>query len=117
MGRIKWYEDLYVGEQVRGKEKKRIRQIAKCGRPRHYYLIAYPSNEENLLDIMPVWTARHYDSLQVIGLAKNKREALHVAGVILDEVYRRTGGFAVQAYLDKPFTGKTSGSGSADVFP
>lgn len=96
---MKWYADLYVGEQVKGKEKKRIRQITKSGRPRHYYLITYPANTDNLLDIMPVWTAMHYENLQVIGLAKNKREALHVAGVILDEVYRKTGGFAVQAYL------------------
>lgn len=100
---MKWYADLYVGEQVKGKEKKRIWQISECGRPRHYYVIAYPANANNLLDIMPVRTAQYYEDLHVIGLAKNKREALHVAGVILDEVYRRTGGFAVQEYLNKPF--------------
>lgn len=103
MGSMKWYADLYVGEQVKGKEKKRIRQIAESGRPRHYYLIAFPANESNLLDIMPVRTAQYYENLHVIGLARNKREALHVAGVILDKVYRRTGGFAVQEYLKKPF--------------
>lgn len=103
MRNIKWYADLYVGGQIKGKEKERIRQISTSGRPRHYYVIAYPANENHLLDIMPVQTAQYYENLHVIGLAKNKREALHVAGVILDEVYRQTGGFAVQEYLKKPF--------------
>lgn len=96
---MKWYANLYVGEQLQNTYKKHIRCIECAGRPRGDYLVALPANPVNLLDIMPVKTARHYEAVRVIGIAKDKQEAIGIAASIVDEVYRNTGGFDVKRYL------------------
>ena len=48
---MKWYEDLFVGESVTGKIKKIKWKIEHNAGMLHTYIITFPSNEENLLDI------------------------------------------------------------------
>ena len=50
---MKWYEDLFVGESVTGKIKKIKWKIEHNAGMLHTYIITFPSNEENLLDIIP----------------------------------------------------------------
>ena len=66
-------------------------------------MIAFASNENNLLDIIPaqelLLSGYPKRQLYVVGLAKGYDEAVEVAASIVDEVYRATGTFDIRGYL------------------
>lgn len=98
-----WYEDLYVGESIIHKKSKIIWKIRHNAGQLNIYVIALASNEKNLLDIIPAQELlqKGYPRQQlfIVGLAKGHDEAVGVAVSIIDEVYRKTGTFAVRKYL------------------
>ncbi len=67
------------------------------------YLLALPSNPENLLDIIPAkdLLQKGYpkETLRIIGLAKGKKEALALVTQIVDEVFQETGDVKLVDYL------------------
>lgn len=98
-----WYDDLYVGESIVHKTAKIKWKIRHNAGQIGIYVIALASNERNLLDLIPAQELmqRGYPKkdLYIIGLAKGYSEAVEVAVSIVDEVYRRTGGFSIRSYL------------------
>jgi hypothetical protein len=100
---MKWYKDLYVGESIAEKSEKVKRKILRGALQVHIYVITLPSNQQNLLDIIPVREIqqKYYPKkdLYVIGLAKGREEAEQVAANLLSEVYFKTGGFDLLTYL------------------
>ena len=80
---MKWYEDLFVGESVTGKIKKIKWKIEHNAGMLHTYIITFPSNEENLLDIIPTreLLQKGYPkkNLHIIAVARNYDEALLLA--------------------------------------
>lgn len=100
---MKWHEDLYVGESIRHKQKKVKWKIMHNVGQVFVYVITLAGNEENLLDIIPAreLLQKYYPrkDLYVIGLAGSYREAAELAGHIVSEVYRATGGFDVRGYI------------------
>lgn len=98
-----WYDKLYVGESMIHKTKKVKWKIRHNAGQINIYVIALPSNGENLLDIIPsqelMQKAYPKKQLYIVGLAKGYDEALEVAASIVTEVYRETGAFAVTKYL------------------
>ena len=100
---MKWYRNLYVGESIAGKSEKVKRKILRGALQVQIYVITLPSNQQNLLDIIPVREIqqKYYPKkdLYVIGLAKGREEAEQVAADLLSEVYFKTGGFDLITYL------------------
>jgi hypothetical protein len=100
---MKWYRNLYVGESIAENSEKVKRKILRGALQVQIYVITLPSNQQNLLDIIPVREIqqKYYPKrdLYVIGLAKGREEAEQVATELLSEVYFKTGGFDLQAYL------------------
>ncbi len=100
-----WYDKLYVGESIIHKTKKVKWKICHNAGQIDIYVITFPSNRENLLDIIPAWElmqkAYPKKKLYVIGLAKGYDEAIELAASIVNEVYQNTGTFAVTDYLMK----------------
>lgn len=98
-----WYDDLYVGESIVHKTNKIKWKIRHNAGQLDIYVITLASNENNLLDIIPAQELlqKGYPKrrLYVVGLAKGYDEAVEVAVSIVDEVYRRTGAFAIRSYL------------------
>ena len=92
---MKWYEDLFVGESVTGKIKKIKWKIEHNAGMLHTYIITFPSNEENLLDIIPTreLLQKGYPkkNLHIIAVAGNYDEALLLACDIVKETYENTG--------------------------
>jgi len=94
---------MYLGESIK-REGKRIKyKIIYHKRIYGYCLITLPSNPDNLFDIiysetlsLPYYKERSFD---VIGLAGSKTEAFELVGRIIQEVYRKTGGFDIKSYL------------------
>lgn len=100
---MKWYSKLYVSESIEKKAnqiKWRINHNAGCIR---VYVIAFASNPDNLLEIIPSWNlmqkAYPKKNIKIIGLAKEYDEALELVRQIIEEVYQNTGTVDVWQYL------------------
>ena len=50
---MKWYEDLYVGDSIAGKANRIKWKINHHAGTVSIYVIAFASNRQNLLDIIP----------------------------------------------------------------
>lgn len=50
-----WYEDLYVGDSIEGKVNRIKWKINHHAGTVSIYVIAFASNRQNLLDIIPAW--------------------------------------------------------------
>jgi hypothetical protein len=100
---MKWYHDLYVGESIAGKTNKIKWKIRHNAGMVSVYVIAFASNRDNLMDIIPSWElmqkAYPRKEIKVIGLAKGYAEALEVVRRIVDETYQNTGTVDVWSYL------------------
>ena len=102
---IRWYRSLYLGEKA-GMQKNIWKKL-QGGLHSRLHLLVLPSNEANLLDILPqsVLMQEHYKRfpLYVVGAAWTKDEAMELAGKIITEVYGATGKTDVAAYLGDDF--------------
>jgi hypothetical protein len=111
---MKWYSGLYVGESVK-KDVDKIKwkiihqagQIGVC-------VVAVASNPQNLLEIIPTWELmqRAYirkDDLEIVGVAKDRDEAVELVVRIVDEVYMQTGTVDVRSYFKEHGRFKKSG--------
>lgn len=100
---MKWHEDLYSGESIKPRIKKVRWKIIHSAGQIHVYVITLASNEQNLLDIIPSreLLQKHYPKkgLYIVGLAGNYEEALELAGCIVSDVYKATGGFNIRKYF------------------
>ena len=100
---MRWYRELYTGDSIRRRHKKIKWKIMHNAGQIRVYAITLASGTQNLLDIIPSWELlqKHYpkQQLYVIGLAGSYDEALEVAGRIVSEVYKETGGFDIRRYI------------------
>jgi hypothetical protein len=100
---MKWYKNLYLGEEIAPKARKIINKIKKNKPTIDVYVIALASNPENQLDVIPSWELlqKGYpkDQLRIIGLAQGKKEALQLVTDLVDEVYQKTGDVKILPYL------------------
>ena len=99
---MRWYERLYVGEKAK-KDRYSVIQAVREERASGYFILTPASNEKNLLDIYPALTLKqpYYrkQELLIVGVAVDYEDAAVLAGRIISEVYKRTGGFDVRAFL------------------
>lgn len=101
---MKWYHDLYVGDSIADKAKRIKWKINHNAGTVSVYVIAFASNKQNLLDIIPSWELMQKaypgkKEMQIIGLAKGYEEALELVKQIIEETYRNTKTVDVRAYL------------------
>lgn len=98
-----WYSRLYVGD----KAKRHLFSIVRSIREKKYrpgvFVITPPSNGNNILDIYPGYmllleSARE-EELTILGIADGYQEALVLAGTIVEEMYKKTGGFCLEELL------------------
>ena len=100
---IVWSEKLYIGEQAEKKYRK-IQKKLENGKPvMDYFLITKPSNDSNLLDILPtkelLFSYYKKQTIFVYGLAKGKGEAEELVVSMLEDVYRETDGLCCKEYF------------------
>lgn len=99
-----WYDHLYLGEKAK-KNRRRILEGLEKGRLQpEVYVIVPPQNEKNVLEILPSFMllAPAYENMDffVIGVAVTYWEGLEVARQIVEELYRKTGGFCLKELTD-----------------
>ena len=100
---MRWYCHLYVGEEAAKKRYAVIQKIRRGEKSRLVYVIMPPSGGNNILDIYQAaeFFHPHYQERDplVLGVALGYEEALEVAGKIVGEMYRTTGGFSLETFL------------------
>ena len=103
---MRLYRHLYMGEKAK-KNRFSILQKLRNGKLQPgVHVIVPASGERNLLDILPsyVLLQDHYKSqeeLLILGVGADYFEALEVAGKIVHDIYRITGGFELKDFLEK----------------
>lgn len=100
---MRWYKKLYVGESIQNKADRLRWKIEHRAGTVDIYLLTFPSNSQNLLDIIPAveLMQRTYPQrdLFIIGMERGRDNAMQMAADILDEVYHKTGSFDVRSYI------------------
>ena len=78
-------------------------QAVRNGRPMGFYVLTPAAGERNLLDIYPALTLKlpYYEKqdLLIVGIAADFEDASMLAGRIICEVYKKTGGYDVNSFL------------------
>lgn len=99
---MRWYERLYVGEKAK-KDRFSILRAVRTGKSSGYYILTPASNPKNMLDIYPALTLNqpYYkeQDLLIVGVAADYRDAALLAGRIIGDVYKKTGGYDVTGFL------------------
>lgn len=101
--KISWFDHLYVGEKAKKKRYRIIQGIRRLKPQPGVYVITPASNGNNILDIYP-WTALvlpfyREEEFLIMGIASDYWEALEVAGRIVNDMYRKTGGFDLPSFI------------------
>lgn len=102
---MKWYNNLYVGENAK-RRKRKIIMRAMCNKPQiGIYMITLPVNEENSLEIYPsyILLQKHYrkKNMMIVGISEGYEEALQVMQEIVMDCYRETGQYLVSHMVAK----------------
>lgn len=102
---MRWYKRLYVGKTAQSNKRQIISKIKKNKFQMGIYVLALPANDENVLDIYPVYTLLqpHYRKadLFVVGIAKGREEAFELVTTIVMEAKELTGSYKVKGLVDK----------------
>ncbi|MBS6516841.1 MAG: hypothetical protein KH353_01385 [Clostridium sp.] len=102
---MRFYQHLYMGEQAAGKRFQILQSLRKRKIQSDLYVITPASGGNNLLDIYSCREIRkpwhEAEDPLIVGIAAGYEEACCLAGQIVSQVYRETGGFKVRQYLEK----------------
>lgn len=100
---MRWYRKLYVSEAIGDKAGRIKWKINHNSGTVSVYVIAFASNPDNLLDIIPAWQLMQKGypkkDLKIIGLAKGYDDAIALVQQIVEETYANTGDVDVWSYL------------------
>ena len=98
-----WYRHLYVGKKAKRHRASIIRSIREKRYRPGVYVITPPSNGNNILDIYPGYMLLlgqfRETEFSILGIALGYQEALGLAGTIVHDMYRLTGGFCLDEFL------------------
>ena len=101
---IVWSEKLYIGSQAEKHFKKVQKKLESGNAVVGFFLITRPSNNSNLLDILPtaelLFPYYKKQELLVYGLAKGRAEAEELVVSMLEDVYRETEGLCCKEYFE-----------------
>lgn len=100
---IKWYEDLYLDNNVTKNVRKYMKKIEKARPVYNVFCIALASNENNVFDIINanelLFPYYKRQNICIIGLALGRDSAFEMVREIIEEMYENTGGFCAREYF------------------
>ncbi len=102
MGKCCTFEKLLCGG--RNKESRKNHRKAAGGKTGvGIYLLTLSGNKNNLMEILPASMLMQKSFFElcpdILGMAKGKENAIEMAAELLEDMYRRTGSFAVEEYM------------------
>ena len=98
---MRWYRNLYAGPNAALHVEKILRRAAQGKWMSEIYYLTLTTVPGHLMDIfhngflMPRLFAEHQRK-DVIGIAEGKQEALRLTAQIMEDMYRKTGGFDME---------------------
>lgn len=96
---MNWYDHLYMGERAKKKRYVILQGLREERWQPEVYVIMPPESGNNILEIIPsvMLLTPPYQKREVliVGVAVTYWEALEVARRIVDDLYRKTGGFCL----------------------
>lgn len=100
---MEFYRRLFFGPQIK-KRRKEILWKLKHGKPLHgIFLITLPSNEQNLLDILPanLLLQPYYkrQEIFILGAGKGRAETLELLRAFVERIYAETGDVKISEYI------------------
>ena len=100
---LTWYDPLYVGPKA-GRHVRKIRKRLDQGKTDlGHYLITVAANGVDELDIINsgflTWKAVYDHLPMILGVAADREEALEIAGRIIEDCLRSTGGTDVRSFI------------------
>lgn len=100
---MKYLKDVYIDKMLKPIQKKILEDLHQGKTEPAFQIIVMSSLPEDLLEIYPgYWFVQHFlkeMDLTVVGIAATKKSAQKMVGTIVAEVYEKTGGTDVTAYL------------------
>lgn len=102
---FKLFKELYTND-LSPKKVKRYRSRLEQGKPAlSLYLIALPLTGQGILEIYPYTSLlqKHYkessQSMYVLGMADSYDDALELTRQMIENMYKKTGGFSVRDFV------------------
>lgn len=100
---MKWMKGLYVGESIKNQAHRIKWKVNHNAGTINVYLITFPSNPNNMLDIIPAreLLQKSYpkNNLKIIGIASGWQESVELVSSIIEEAYNVMGTVDVYKYL------------------
>ena len=107
---MKFLQELYLGEKIAPKVDQIVKKIMTEKNVPNLYLITMSNHPDNMLDLIPHWEVlqKNYpkEMLRIVGLASNKKEAISLTQVMIEESIQMTGNADVRAYLEEKWEGQ-----------
>lgn len=101
---MRWWKHLYMGEQAGRMRPRILRGIREGSFLPDCYVITLPESGNHILDIRPVMLLTEKekadDNLLILGVAVGYGEAALVVRDMVDDMYRSTGAFDWNTYMD-----------------
>lgn len=102
---MRYLKDLYVSEELKGREEEIMEHLEKKEFQFRVYLIVLPENEKNQLEIYHsgMLNQKWYrdKDVFVVGLAKGYLQALELVRKIAEETVDKTGDADIRQYILK----------------
>ncbi len=107
---MRFLQALYLGEKVAPKVDQIVKKIKNDQAVLNLYLIVMASSPDNMLDLIPqkdiLQKGYPREQIRIIGLAANKKEAIHLVQSILEESLAKNGSADIRTYLEEKWEGQ-----------
>lgn len=107
---MKFLQDLYLGETIVPKVNQIVEKVNNNQIVPNLYLIALSETEDNMLDLIPEWEVlqKGYpkESIQVVGLANGKKEAVSMVQFMIEESLQETHCADVRSFIKSKWEGQ-----------
>ena len=91
---MQWREPLYLGRKAmlhQDKYRQQLETLSQEKKRLNFYVIVSPANEQNLMELIPADHLKqsYYraDSMKILGLAADKREAFDLCHKMIRDCY------------------------------
>ena len=101
---MRWYKELYIGETLKSDAAVIQSEVRAWNPAPEIYLLCLAMNEVDLMDIVPTVALRQQGartrSWNIVGMARGKEEATALAAAIIEDVWKKTGGFDLRRLVE-----------------
>ena len=105
---MRWAPNIYTTENTAAKKRGIMKKAMRGQSLAGIYFVSLSSNGKDLFDVFNasqlLQDAYVWKDPYIVGIAEDRGAAFELVRVIVDDIYRKTGGFDVEGYF-KPGRG------------